>query len=66
MKRLIHACAVFALAACSPAEDTKSKTEAPQPVPLAAPAPIAPAKTDAPAGAYTLDKSHASLIFRAA
>lgn len=67
MRRLIHACAVLALAACSPAEDTKSKAEAPpQPVALAAPVPasIAPSKTEAPAGAYALDKTHASLIFR--
>ncbi len=66
MRRLFCAFAFAALAACSPAEDTKSETEAPppQPVALAVPSPIAPAKTDAPAGAYTLDKTHASLIFR--
>ncbi len=66
MRRLFCTFAFAALSACSPAEDTKSKTEAPppQPVALAVPSPIAPAKTDAPAGAYTLDKTHASLIFR--
>ncbi len=68
MRRLLLVCAIAALAACSPAEDTKSKTEAapPEPVALAAPVPvpIAPVKTEAPAGAYKLDKAHASLIFR--
>jgi polyisoprenoid-binding protein YceI len=56
--------AVLALAAaCSPAEEqnkaaeTKAETAAP-------PAAIVPVKTEAPAGAYVLDKTHASLIFR--
>ncbi len=68
MKRLLTACAIATLAACSPGDDGKSKEQAPTPaaVPLAAPAPapIVPLKTDVPAGAYTLDKAHASLIFR--
>lgn len=51
------ACATLALAACSPETD-KSKESA------AVAAPIKPIATDLPAGAYKLDKSHASLIFR--
>ena len=59
MKPLLTACAVLALAACSqppPANNTAASE------PAAAPA--APVKVDAPAGAYTLDKMHASLTFK--
>lgn len=63
MNRLFAACAIAALAACSPAEDNKQSTPA-KPEAAASPAPIVLVKTEAPAGAYALDKSHASLIFR--
>jgi len=61
MKRLVMACAVAALAGgCSPsdggaAQNAETKTEAPAPEAFAG---------DAPSGDYTLDKAHASLIFR--
>jgi polyisoprenoid-binding protein YceI len=61
--------ALVALAACSPSDQGKkdeAKTEAAPgaaPETVAAPAPVA-VKTEAPAGAYKLDKAHASLTFR--
>ncbi|HTI67317.1 MAG TPA: YceI family protein [Caulobacteraceae bacterium] len=58
MRRLLIAGAL-ALGACSPEE-----AKAPGPVPAPAPAAIKPAATDVPAGAYRLDKAHASLNFR--
>lgn len=66
MKRhLLTAAAFIALAACSPSGDPQKKEEAKsQAAPVAAPVAAAPVKTDAPAGAYTLDKAHASLTFR--
>ena len=66
MKRVFATCAVFALAACGPAEDQTKKDQASSEA-ARAPAPpvaITPVKTDAPAGTYKLDKAHASLIFR--
>lgn len=64
MRRLFTVTAVLALAAaCSPAEEqnktAEAKTEAAAPA-----AAIVPVKTEAPAGVYKLDKTHASLIFR--
>jgi polyisoprenoid-binding protein YceI len=50
-------CSVFALAACSEESGGNGAN-------AAAAGPVTPAATSAPAGAYTLDKSHASLIFR--
>lgn len=64
MRRLFTMTAVLLFAAaCSPAEEQKSADTKGE----AAPAPtaqIVPMKTEAPAGAYVLDKAHASLIFR--
>ncbi len=66
MKRLLLTAAAFiALAACSPSGDPQKKEEAKsEAAPVAAPVAAAPVKTGAPAGAYTLDKAHASLTFR--
>jgi polyisoprenoid-binding protein YceI len=57
--------ALLAHAACGPAPETKKeeKTEA-QAAPAATPVAIVPAKTEAPAGTYKLDKAHANLEFR--
>jgi polyisoprenoid-binding protein YceI len=55
--KLALSCVLVALAACSPQNQGTDKKSA-------APAQIIPAITAAPAGAYTLDKAHASLIFR--
>jgi polyisoprenoid-binding protein YceI len=60
MKRLVFTAAFAALAACSP-------QPAPQRVPAQAPAVAArstPSVEGLPAGAYTLDKAHGSLLFR--
>ncbi|MEQ1755807.1 MAG: YceI family protein [Micropepsaceae bacterium] len=62
MKKLI-ACAFIALAACSPSDNTTAKSEPAKTEPVAA-APPTPVATEAPAGAYKLDKMHASLLFR--
>jgi polyisoprenoid-binding protein YceI len=51
----LTACVLVALGACSPQHREAGKGSA---------AAIKPVQTEAPAGAYTLDKSHASLIFR--
>lgn len=65
MKKFVLVAGVFALAACGPAEQPKQGTKAEAtPAAPAEPAPIVPAKTEAPAGAYKLDKAHASLDFR--
>jgi polyisoprenoid-binding protein YceI len=53
MKRLFIAYAALALAACSPQQTAKEN----------APAKIA-SPPNVPAGAYTLEKAHASLVFR--
>ena len=52
------------LSACSRQEPSTPSMSANEPAAAAAKAPAAPATTDAPAGAYTLDKAHASLLFR--
>ncbi len=57
--------AILALAACGPAPETKKEEKAEaQPTVASPPAAIVPAKTDAPAGTYKLDKAHANLEFR--
>jgi polyisoprenoid-binding protein YceI len=56
--------ALIALAACSPHGDEGRSTGEHDGPPAAAEAPSRPAAPDVPAGAYTLDKAHASLIFR--
>jgi len=56
IKNIGIACAALCLCACSPEQAAKDTSEA------AAAASAAP--VDVPAGAYTLEKSHASLIFR--
>jgi polyisoprenoid-binding protein YceI len=60
MKNALAAAAltIAALTACAPKND-----QAATPAQTAA-APIAPVKTDAPAGTYKLDPSHASLVFQ--
>jgi polyisoprenoid-binding protein YceI len=53
-------CAILALSACSkPQSPAATEPTAPAPAPATDSAPI-----DVPAGAYTIDKSHASLLFR--
>jgi polyisoprenoid-binding protein YceI len=61
MKRLCLLCVLLAMAACSSDQDQRaSKPAAATPIRVAAQAPAI-----VPAGTYTLDKAHASLIFRA-
>lgn len=61
--RCLATIVLLALAACSQKQEQSaaSAPSAPEPAPAAA---AQPAAVDAPAGAYTLDRSHASLIFR--
>jgi polyisoprenoid-binding protein YceI len=65
MRRIVTACLLAALAACSQQkeETTAPVAEANNPA-TSAPAAAPAAPIDVPAGDYTLDKSHASLIFR--
>ncbi len=69
-KILLLAGAIALAAACAREEPAKERaaTEAAlgasDPAAASKPAPIEPALTQAPAGAYTLDKSHASLVFK--
>ncbi len=56
MKQLWLAGALIGLAACSPKDDVAEKTSATSVT--------AAAEIKVPAGAYTLDKTHASLVFR--
>ena len=56
MKQFLTIAAFTLLAGCAP--QAKAPAEAP---PVAAP--ITPVATEAPSGAYTIDKAHASLIF---
>lgn len=64
MHRLFTMTAVLAIAAaCSPAEE-QNKTAETKTEGAALAVAIVPAKTEAPAGAYVLDKAHASLTFR--
>lgn len=64
MKRLLVLGVFAALAACSPKEEAAKETAAQAAVP--APAPTAPAEApvDVPAGAYTIDPAHTSVLFR--
>lgn len=55
MRRSSLLAAGLVLAACAPSTDK---------APAAAPAPVFPAETPAPAGTYRLDKTHASLVFK--
>jgi polyisoprenoid-binding protein YceI len=61
MRKIPLACAVLAFAACAP---KNHETSAGAPASTSAGETAAPAATKAPAGAYTLDKAHATLIFR--
>ena len=58
MKYVLTAAALALLAACAP------QTKAPAEAPAEAAAPITPVTTEAPSGAYKLDPSHATLLFR--
>lgn len=58
MKKILVATAFLGLAACSP-KPAADKPEAP-----AAVAPTKPAPITIPAGAYTLDKPHSTIVFR--
>lgn len=64
MNRLLVLGVLAALAACSPKQDAAQEpaSQAKEPVPVAA-AP-AEAPVDVPAGAYTIDPSHTSILFR--
>ena len=61
MRSILPVVALLALAACSP-QPAEKKADAPAATPTAT-APKAP-KADIPAGDYTLDKHHATLVFR--
>lgn len=62
MKTSLYVCIALALAACSKQEPTTVVTT---PEAAEAPATAVPTKPiDVPAGAYTLDKYHATLLFR--
>jgi polyisoprenoid-binding protein YceI len=64
MKQILTACALTVLlAACSP-QKGPSTNATPPAESAAKDAPAQPTVVDVPAGDYTLDKSHASLIFR--
>lgn len=59
--------AVLALAGCAPREDPAAPAAQAAAVPASGPAaagPIIPVATPSPAGSYTLDKTHASLVFK--
>jgi polyisoprenoid-binding protein YceI len=62
MKSILPVVALLAVAACSPQPTADKKA----PAPVATPATTAPKppKADIPAGDYTLDKAHGSLVFR--
>ncbi|MGH1557788.1 YceI family protein [Caulobacter segnis] len=62
MKTILPIAALLTLAACSPQPAADKKAEAPAAAPTAT-APKPP-KADIPAGDYTLDKHHATLVFR--
>lgn len=62
MRSILPVVALLALAACSP-QPAEKKAEAPAAAAPTATAPKPP-KADIPAGDYTLDKHHATLVFR--
>ena len=62
MKSILPVVALLAVAACSPQPAADKKADAP--VVAAPPAALKPPKADIPAGDYTLDKHHATLVFR--
>lgn len=59
MRQILTACAFVALAAGLPGDQAKGGQKV-----QSAAASVAPIKTEVPAGRYTLDKAHATLIFR--
>jgi polyisoprenoid-binding protein YceI len=61
MKRVLVLTALAAVGACGRVPD---KDQAGPATEAAAPGVISPAVTEAPAGEYTIDKSHSSLLFR--
>lgn len=63
MNRLLMIGVLAALAACSPKQDAAQAptSEVKEPAPVAAPA---EAPVDVPAGAYTIDPAHTSILFR--
>ncbi len=63
MRSILPVVALLALAACSPQPAADKKAEAPAAATPTAAAPKPP-KADIPAGDYTLDKSHSTLVFR--
>jgi polyisoprenoid-binding protein YceI len=63
MRSILPVAALLALAACSPQPAADKKAEAPAAATPAATTPKPP-KADIPAGDYTLDKHHATLVFR--
>jgi polyisoprenoid-binding protein YceI len=61
MKQWVIVITLVGLAACSQQNQSQTQEAAAPPAPAAPAANIAP---DVPAGAYTLDRAHASLLFR--
>jgi len=67
MKTLLTAALLTVLAACSKQGETPQPSPNSEPsasVSANAPAAIEPAKVDVPAGAYTIDKAHSTLVLR--
>ena len=63
MRTILPVVALLALAACSPAPADKTE-DAPPVVPAPAATAPKPPKADIPAGDYTLDKTHATLVMK--
>ncbi len=63
MRTILPVVALLALAACSPAPADKKEAEPPV-VPAPAVAAPKPPKADIPAGDYTLDKTHSTLVMK--
>lgn len=62
MKQIVIACTLLGLAACAPKHEPEQTP--PAPVATTPEVPAAPDAPKVPAGAYTLDKTHAMLNFR--